>query len=145
VSREALVGRWSLVSYEIAYPGQAAVAFLGDDPVGLLAYDADGRLWVQFGRRDRPRLSTDDYLGAPAGQKVAAFDSAAAYCGTWELVERAGVVVHRVELAWNPNWTGTEQRRHYALDGDTLTLSSDKGWSSSRLVWRRLGVPPPGV
>ena len=138
MSASALVGRWSLVSYEIAYPGRAAVAFLGDDPVGLLAYDADGRLWVQFARRDRPRLSTDDYLRAPAEEKVAAFDTVAAYFGTWEVDEPARVVVHRVELAWNPNWTGSEQRRDYELDGDTLTLSSDKGWSSSTLVWRRV-------
>ena len=138
MSASRLVGRWSLVSYEIAYPGRDAVALLGDDPVGLLAYDEDGRLWVQFARRDRPRLSTDDYLGAPDEERLAAFDTFAAYGGTWEVDEAARIVVHRVEVAWNPNWTGTEQRRNYALDGDVLTLSSDKGWSASRLVWRRL-------
>ena len=138
MSRDALTGRWSLLSYEIAWAGRDAVALLGDDPVGFLAYDADGRLWVQFARRDRSRLSTDDYLRAPDAERLAAFDTFAAYSGTWEVDEAARVVVHRVELAWNPNWTGTEQRRDYALDGDVLTLSSDKGWSSSRLVWRRL-------
>jgi hypothetical protein len=138
VSRDALIGRWSLVSYELLRPGDAPLNPFGDRPAGFLAYDPDGRMWVQFARPGRPRLSRDDYLAAVSAEKAAAFDGFAAYAGTWRLEEAAGVVVHCVEIAWLANWEGTEQRRHYALDGDLLTLSSDKGWSSSRLVWRRM-------
>jgi hypothetical protein len=139
VIRDELVGRWSLVSYELNRKGDTAHPF-GAQPQGLLDYAADGRMWVHFGRRDRPHLETD-YFTSSAEDKAAAFEAMAAYTGTWRVDEAAGVVVHAVELAWLPNWEGTEQRRHFVLDGDVLTLSSDKGWSSSRLVWRRVRQP----
>lgn len=138
MDRDALVGRWRIVSYELRRAGEETIEPYGSDPIGVLSYGADGRMSVHFGRRGRVPFSGPDYLAAPEAEKAAAFDGFAAYAGTWEVDEPARVVVHRVEIAWVPSWEGSEQRRSYALAGDLLELSSDKGWSSSRLVWRRL-------
>jgi hypothetical protein len=141
VDRDRLVGRWRIVSYELRRAGEDTIEPYGRDPVGVLSYGADGRMSVLFGRRGRAPFSGPDYLAAAEAEKAAAFDGFAAYAGTWALDEAARVVVHRVEIAWVPSWEGSEQRRSYALAGSTLELSSDKGWSSSRLVWRRLSSP----
>ena len=139
MSQQELIGRWELVRYELRRPGDEPIHPFGEDPAGVLSYAADARMSVLFMRRDRPRLPGDDYLAASAEAKAAAFDGFAGYAGTWAYDEAARVVVHRIEVAWLPNWVGSEQRRNVDLVGDRLTLSSDKGWSSSSLVWRRAG------
>ena len=35
-----------------------------------------------------------------------------------------GTVVHTLDACSYPNWVGTEQRRRFELDGDTLTLTT---------------------
>ena len=50
---------------------------------------------------------------------------------------------HKVEIAWFQNFEGTEQVRHYELDGDVLTLSAAPrmlagALHSTRLIWDRV-------
>ena len=52
-------------------------------------------------------------------------------------------MVHELEAATFPNWTGTVQRRPYRIDGDMLTLYPphlllDGKLRRSELSWRRL-------
>jgi hypothetical protein len=50
-----------------------------------------------------------------------------------------------VEISWNEEWNGTEQRRHYRIDGDKLFIETDPAPSIisggkidfRRLVWTR--------
>ena len=45
-----------------------------------------------------------------------------AYAGTFSLGEN--VVVHHIDTSWNQAWTGTDQIRHFVLEGDTLTITT---------------------
>jgi hypothetical protein len=51
------VGTWKLVSFEELLPDGRVTYPYGEEPAGLLIYDAAGHMSVQVMRRDRPRLS----------------------------------------------------------------------------------------
>ena len=54
------------------------------------------------------------------------------------LNEAAGVVVHHLEWSLFPNWTGTGQRRFFAIAGDRLTLTTPPFQRNGRQVTAKL-------
>ena len=91
---------------------------LGPDPVGYIAYGADGRFFALVVRRDRPAPAS---LPPTDAEKRRLFDSMLAYTGRYTLdAEKA---VHHVDASWNETWTGTDLVRFYSLEGDRLSLS----------------------
>src|SRR5258707_8454567 len=66
-----------------------------------------------------------------------------AYAGTFSLGDN--VVVHHIDTSWNQAWTGTNQIRHFVLDGDVLTITTapyksylDGTMGRSILVWNKV-------
>jgi hypothetical protein len=60
-----------------------------------------------------------------------AYDGYVAYFGTYRVDEANGVVTHVVEGSFKPSYTGTDQPRHFKLDGDVLVIQGrDKDGSS---------------
>lgn len=93
---------------------------MGPDPIGYIAYHADGRMMAVVFRRDRAlkgTLPTD-------GEKVALFDSMLAYSASFTLEE--GRVVHHVDGAWNPAWKGA-LIRPYKIAGLKLFIRDAPG------------------
>jgi hypothetical protein len=140
-----LVGTWKLLAIEERNAQGELVTSLdyGPQPVGLLIYDATGHMSVHAMRRGRPRLPSDDVHLAPPEQAKAAFVGYNGYFGTFEVDERAGVVVHHVEGSLIPNWEGTAQRRRFTLAGDKLVLEPppfEAGGQqrTRRLTWQRV-------
>jgi hypothetical protein len=90
---------------------------MGPNPIGYIAYHADGRMMALVIKRDRPVLAG----AAPTDEeKVKLFDTMLAYSATYTVEDDR--VVHHVDAAWNPAWLG-DLIRPYTLDGDTLTIS----------------------
>ncbi|WP_162910267.1 lipocalin-like domain-containing protein [Azohydromonas sediminis] len=145
-----LLGSWRLVRWEIAYAdGRARTLPYGADAQGLIVYSGDGFMSACIARAGRRRLSSDSVRTAPEAERLAAFESYFHYAGPYTL-RRGGdlptglQVVHRVEMALNPNFVGSEQVRDVAFDEHgVLTLSADDTVPGSavvrhhRLVWRR--------
>jgi hypothetical protein len=136
-----VIGTWSLQSYvrERLSDGQKHNQF-GDSPTGYIGYAPDGRMYAIFTRNDRvtPRdvVPTDE-------EGVELIGSMVAYAGTFSLGEN--VVVHHIDTSWNQAWTGTDQIRHFVLEGDTLTITTapyrsylDGALGRSILVWTRV-------
>lgn len=136
-----VLGTWSLQSYvrERLSDGHRHNQF-GDAPVGYIGYSPDGRMYAIFTRNGRvtPRdvVPTDE-------EGVELIGSMVAYAGTFSLGEN--VVVHHIDTSWNQAWTGTDQIRHFVLDGDTLTITTapyksylDGTLGRSILVWTRV-------
>jgi hypothetical protein len=55
------------------------------------------------------------------------------------------VVVHHIDTSWNQAWTGTDQIRHFVLEGETLTITTapyksykDGTMGRSILVWNKV-------
>lgn len=81
--------------------------------------------------------------GMGDAKRAALHRSMLAYSGRYR-VEGTDFIT-TVEVSWNEDWNGTEQRRHYTIDGDTLLIDSAPGpsivWPGKtdfrRLVWQR--------
>ncbi|SPH24453.1 hypothetical protein DEA8626_03505 [Defluviimonas aquaemixtae] len=118
----ALIGSWRMISWTRTSVASGEVSdALGPDPVGYIAYHADGRMMATVFARKRPRVD-DGRLGGP--QKAELFDTMLAYVASYTL--EADRVVHHVEAAWNPAWE-IDLSRPFTLDGDRLVISGAPG------------------
>ena len=85
-----------------------------------MMYSETGRMCAVLANPDRPRWKS---VAAPAEAELrAAFDGLVAYCGTYEVNEAEGYVVHHIELDRVPNLAGTDRKRYYTLSGSRLVL-----------------------
>ncbi len=133
LSRDDLIGVWTLEdTYAEDDDGNRTPA-LGDDPIGRIMYTADGYMTAMTGRGDRQLPATD----ASEADKAAAFDSYMTYAGRWTL--RDNVVTHQIEYATNPNWIGTARDRAIDHQGDRMVFSglAADGVTRGVIVWRR--------
>jgi len=93
---------------------------MGPNPIGYIAYHADGRMMAMVFNRDR-RLNgpvpTDE-------EKVALFDSMLACSASYTLEERR--IIHHLDGAWSPAWKGALVRP-YRIAGRRLFISSAPG------------------
>jgi hypothetical protein len=136
----SVVGTWRLKLWEtrtadgrVAYP-------LGRDAVGYLIYTAGGHMAVTIMRVNRPTFASDDLLGGTLEEQATAAAGYVTYCGHYEI--RDGTVVHHVELSLFPNWVGIDQVRFAEVEGDELTITTERlaigGETVNRLVWERV-------
>ena len=97
-----LLGTWTMVSWarEVVATGERADVF-GPDPVGYIAYHADGRMMALVVRDGRP---TPKVLPPTDAEKAALFDSMVAYAGRYTLDGEK--VVHHVDASWEPGLDG---------------------------------------
>ena len=110
-----LVGHWSLVS--VAVGDQETY---GAEPKGSMFFDAAGHYSV---------------IVAGAGGA-----GAIAYFGEYTLDEAAGAITLHIDASTRAAAAGRDEKRLARLDGDTLTLRSDRtsrGLGAVTLVWKR--------
>ena len=138
---DRLVGTYRLRSFrDIADDGEVREP-LGADPVGFILYSAERYMTAVLMAANRPNFGAGDILSGTDAERVAAFASASGYAGRWRI--EGGEVVHHLEAATFPNWTGTVQRRPYEIDGDELRLFPprmlmDGKIRRSEVFWQRL-------
>lgn len=140
-----LIGTWRLASIEERDAGGKLVVPLdyGAKPVGLLMYDATGHMSVHIMRQGRPRLDSDDVHRATPEQARAAFVGFNGYFGTYEVDEKARVIIHHLEGCLIPNWEGSTQCRPFTLAGDKLILDPPSFLAGGqkrtrRVTWERV-------
>ena len=134
--KQRFEGAWVLVSFERKITDGTITYPLGTDPIGRLTYDGLGRMSVQIMRRDRPRFTSGTRQGTPE-EIQAAFAGYTAYYGPYEVYEKDGFVIHRLEACSFPNWVGTEQKRFFEFVDEHLVLRAKTAEGDSKLVWRR--------
>jgi hypothetical protein len=137
---ERFFGTWRILAWENEDAAGAITHPVGRDPVGLLHYARDGRMFVHIMRAGRAALSTGALFGGGEAEQAEAFSGHVAYAGRWEV--RGETMIHRLEIASVPNWTGGEQHRSYEfLDADRLQLSAPMEFDGrtvmARVIWRR--------
>tara|TARA_R110002074_G_scaffold122771_1_gene257762 strand:+ start:2136 stop:2636 length:501 start_codon:yes stop_codon:yes gene_type:complete len=117
-----LIGTWRMISWtrQALKTGQVSDA-MGPNPIGYIAYHADGRMMATVFRNDR--LSAHDDLWT-SDQKAQLFDTMLAYVARYSIEDDQ--VIHHVERAWNPNWQ-IDLSRPFSLRGETLTISGAPG------------------
>jgi hypothetical protein len=118
-----LIGTWTLVSVDNVSPDGTHVHLYGNDPKGLLMFDAHGRYMLQLVSTDRPKFAAGDKSKGTPEEMRAAVIGSNAHFGQYTLDQARHTITFSIEYASYPNWEGTTQVRSFTLDGDTLTYS----------------------
>jgi hypothetical protein len=142
MSKEQLVGTWKLVSAKARLSDGSVIDAFGEDPAGVIIYDAEGNVSVNLMRVDRRPFAAADKAKATPKEAQAALRGYEAYFGSYDVDEEKEVVIHHVEGSLLPNWTGTDQERFFKFSGQHLTLSTAEiPYNGTTLVgsltWRR--------
>lgn len=145
---KTFVGSWRLISIEGNPPGRPRTY---DRPAGLIMYDPSGRMSVQLVvKADRKPFApyTKGLLDATPEEKATAFDSYAAYFGTYTVDAKAGTVTHHLEDSLVPGRRGTDNVRWFEFQGDDrlllIPVEDGKGGviarkdASYKLLWERI-------
>jgi len=132
-------GIWKLVSYDVEVQATGdKFPPMGKNPTGYVQFTPEGRVWfVLTGEGRKP--------GKTAEEKAELLSSLVAYTGKYRLED--GYWITSVEVAWNPEWVGTEQKRGFKVEGDLLQVLTpwrvmpnwaDKGMTRSIITFERV-------
>lgn len=110
-----LVGAWKLLSWQVVAQDGSTQDVFGPHPHGYLVLTREGRSIVVTTAETR-RGGTDD------AARAALHKSMLAYSGRYRV--EGGDFITRVEVSWNESWNGTEQRRHFRVEGDRLFVET---------------------
>jgi hypothetical protein len=120
VSKQALLGTWHLVRFELVRADGRVQDPFSKDVSGMLVYLADGGMIVVWGRKNR---SVPTESSTPTASELArlleGFD---AYWGTFDVYPDRSQVVHHVNGALEPDVVGADRIRSATLEKDMLTL-----------------------
>jgi hypothetical protein len=139
---ERFFGTWELLGTEQRGAGGELVPGGLPYATGQVIYSADGRMSAHLMGPNRPTADEGSREPASSEFKAQAYDSYLAYYGTYTVDAAAGVITHHIHGSLFPEMAGTEQRRHFELSGDRLTLSppaTDGGPPRLHLIWQRVG------
>jgi hypothetical protein len=133
---DALIGTWKLVSWQVIVENEPVQNVFGLHPKGFLILTHEGRTIVLTTAQDRRAGMSDT-------ERAALHKSMLAYSGKYR-VEGSDLIT-TVDVSWNEEWNGTEQRRHFRIEGDKLFIESAPAPSIlfrgktdfRRIVWER--------
>jgi hypothetical protein len=133
---DQLIGTWKLVSWQVISEDGTAQDLFGSNPKGYLVLTPEGRSIV---------LTTADNrrVGMSDADRAALHKSMLAYTGRYRI--EGSNFITTVEVSWNEAWNGTEQRRHFRIEGNRLFIESEPAPSIifpgktdfRRIVWER--------
>jgi hypothetical protein len=135
-NQSALVGTWKLVSWQVIVENEAPQNVFGSSPKGYLVLTREGRSIVVTTADNRKGGMSD-------AERAALHKSMLAYSGRYRIEGNDFITL--VDVSWNEDWNGTEQRRHYRIEGDKLFIESAPAPSIvfpgktdfRRIVWER--------
>jgi hypothetical protein len=112
--RANVVGLWKLVAYEVEVQATGEKApIMGQHPTGYVSFSPDGRVFfILMGEGRTPPKSDQD--------RANLLGTLIAYTGIYRVEGDRWIT--KVDVAWNPEWIGTEQARSFKIDGDRLQV-----------------------
>src|SRR6266853_5387936 len=133
---DILIGTWKLVSWQVIVENEPPQNVFGSNPKGFLILTREGRSIV---------VTTADNRKSGMGdaERAALHKSMLAYSGKYRIEGNDFITL--VDVSWNEEWNGAEQRRHFRLEGDKLFIESASAPSIvfpgrtdfRRIVWER--------
>ena len=121
-SADSVVGTWKVVRYEDRTEGEPPKFPFGEQPRGLLIYDATGHMSIQLMKVPHPKVASGDDEKVTPQEKIALYDAYVAYFGKYTVDAKRSVVIHHVEADLADVYVGQDQERPFELAGDRLTL-----------------------
>ena len=109
-----LHGIWKLVSYEVEIQatGQKETV-MGKNPTGYVIFTPEGRVMFCLTGEGRKAPKTIQ-------DRADLLKSMVAYTGMYRI--EGDQWVTKVDVGWNPEWVGTEQRRFFKVDDERLQV-----------------------
>jgi hypothetical protein len=131
-----LIGTWKLVSWQVIVEKEPPQNVFGVHPKGFLVLTREGRSIVVTTAENRRGGMRD-------AERAALHKSMLAYSGRYRIEGNDFITL--VDVSWNEEWNGTEQRRHFRIEGDKLFIESAPAPSIispgktdfRRIVWQR--------
>ena len=131
-------GVWQLLTYlvEVKESGETFPP-MGEKPTGYVIFTLEGRLSFTLSAEGRQPATTDQ-------ERAALLNSVIAYTGSYRLEGDRWIT--QVDVAWNPEWVGTEQTRYFRVEADHLTVTTpwrvmpnwpEKGLTRSIVCFKR--------
>ena len=141
--RESPLGTWRLLSYHTETPEGTRTFPLGEDVAGIAMYLPNGRVSIQFMRKNRPLFTSGDAWRGTLEEEKAAFEGFFAYTGRYTIDAGTSRVTHHIEVSSAPNYVGIDLVRTFSISGNRLTLRTPQRQlagqtSSSTLTWERI-------
>src|SRR5260221_546034 len=115
---DRLIGTWKLVSSQVIVENQPPHDLFGQHPKGFLILTRDGRSIVVATAENRRGGMSD-------AERAALHKSMLAYSGKYRI--EGNDFITTVEVSWNEEWNGTEQKRHFRIEADKLFIESAPG------------------
>jgi len=112
--RQQVIGFWKLASYvvEIQATGQIEPV-MGQHPTGYVNFSSEGRvMFILTGEGRKPAKTAEE--------RADLLSTLVAYTGTYRIEGDRWIT--KVDVAWNPEWVGTEQARNFKVDGDRMQV-----------------------
>jgi hypothetical protein len=113
---EALIGIWKLVSWQVIGENEEPQDVFGSNPKGYLIITREGRMMAL-------NVAESRNGGMGDAERAALHKSMLAYTGKVR-VEGSDFIT-KVDVSWNEVWSGTEQRRHFRIEGDRLFIETE--------------------
>lgn len=114
-----ILGIWKLISFEVEIQatGQKEPV-MGQKPAGYVIFSPEGRaFFILTGEGRKPAKTIQD--------RANLLNSLISYTGMYRL--EGDKWITRVDVAWSPDFVGTEQARFFKVDGDRLQVLTTWG------------------
>ncbi len=140
LTKEQLVGTWTLVSVVNTRPDGTKYDPTGGKAAGMVMYDSTGHFSSQTIRFDLPKLASNNRQVGTTEEFKAMAQGVLSYFGTYSLDVTGKVLTQHVEISSFPNFNGTNRIWAIALTGDELTIASQAAASggANEIKWKRV-------
>ena len=135
-AQQSLVGTYKLVSFTVEVDGQPPRETMGKSPRGYLVLTANR--WIHLITAENRKF------GISVEEKSALWDSLSSYTGPYR-IDGSKIIVS-VDASWNESWNGTQVTRNWQLNGNRLSITTDRAPYSrdpskmavTRVVWEKV-------
>jgi hypothetical protein len=132
-----LVGTWIVVKSDTVMPNGSRSPTFGTNPRGVATFDSGGRYSLQIIRDNPTKFASNNRLEGTPEENKAAVHAMISHFGTYTVT--GDTILFKLDASSYPNWSGTEQKRPFKLNGDELSWQTPaaSGGGSAELLWRR--------
>lgn len=137
-THENLLGIWKLLSYEIEIQQTGEIIYsMGQKPTGFACFTKNNYVMVTLTGEGR-KAATNDH------ERANLLNTIVSYAGTYRIEGNEWITT--VQVAWNPDWVGTEQRRQFDIQNKQLKVLTnwrvmpnwaDKGMQRSIITFEK--------
>ena len=136
--REALIGTWTVLSWEQKTNDGTNLRQFGANPTGMAIFDAGGRYMITVMRADRAKYASNVLWRGTPEENEATANGTQTYFGTYSVNDADRSIAIHVEGSSFPNWNGSDQKRFIAITGDQLTLTiRPPSGETVDVIWKR--------